>query len=162
MAAHASFSGLKKSPDRGAWGVYSSWSCKESSMTEHVHTLLLVKYVFLKTVLSVREALWIYRLQSLVAQKKAPGFDAEDLGSIPGSRKSSAEGNGIPLQYSCLENPMDGGAQQATVHGVAKSQTQLSNFTSLSLSLHSNFKRMVIFLSLGRMTQKFKNELLCP
>ena len=39
------------------------------------------------------------------------------------------EGNGTPLQYSCLENPMDGGAWQAAVHGVAKSQAQLSNFT---------------------------------
>ena len=38
------------------------------------------------------------------------------------------EGNGSPLQYSCLENPMDGGAWQAAVHGVAKSQTQLSDF----------------------------------
>ena len=39
------------------------------------------------------------------------------------------EGNGTPLQYSCLENPMEGAAQWAAVHGVAKSQTQLSNFT---------------------------------
>ena len=39
------------------------------------------------------------------------------------------EGNGNPLQYSCLENPMDGGAWGATVHGVAKSRTRLSNFT---------------------------------
>ena len=39
------------------------------------------------------------------------------------------EGDGTPLQYSCLENPMDGGACQATVHGAAKSQTQLSDFT---------------------------------
>ena len=39
------------------------------------------------------------------------------------------EGNGNPLQYSCLENPMDGGAWWATVHGVAKSRTRLSNFT---------------------------------
>ena len=39
------------------------------------------------------------------------------------------EGNVTPLQYSCLENPMDGGAWRATVHGVAKSQTQLSDFT---------------------------------
>ena len=39
------------------------------------------------------------------------------------------EGNGTPLQYSCLENPMDGGAWWAEVHGVAKSQTRLSDFT---------------------------------
>ena len=56
-------------------------------------------------------------------------YNAEDLGSIPGSGRSSGEGNGNPLQYSCLENPMDGGAWYAIVHGVAKSQTQLSDFT---------------------------------
>ena len=45
------------------------------------------------------------------------------------------KGNGNPLQYSCLENPMDRGARQAVVHGVAKSWTQLSNFTSLHFTL---------------------------
>ena len=44
-------------------------------------------------------------------------------------RKLLGEGSGTPLQYSCLENPMDGGAWQAAVHGVAKSQTRLSDFT---------------------------------
>ena len=44
------------------------------------------------------------------------------------------EGNGTPLQYSCLENPLDGGAWWAAVHGVAKSQTRLSDFTYFSLS----------------------------
>ena len=46
-----------------------------------------------------------------------------------GRNISNGEGDGTPLQYSCLENPMDGGAWQAAVHGVEKSQTQLSNFT---------------------------------
>ena len=52
-----------------------------------------------------------------------------DQHSIPGSGRSPGEGNGSPLQYSCLENPKDGGAWQATVHGVTKSHTRLSNFT---------------------------------
>ena len=47
-----------------------------------------------------------------------------DLGLTPGLGRSPGEGNGNPLQYSCLENPTDGGARQATVHGVAKSQIQ--------------------------------------
>ena len=47
----------------------------------------------------------------------------------PGLGRSPGEGNGNPLQYSCLENPMDGGAWWATVHGVAKSWTRLSGFT---------------------------------
>ena len=46
------------------------------------------------------------------------------------------EGNGTPLQYSCLENPMDGGARQAAVHGVTQSQTALSDFT-FTLHLHA-------------------------
>ena len=53
--------------------------------------------------------------------------NAGDLGSIPGSGPSYGEGNGNPCQYSCLENPMDSDAWQVTVHGVAKSQTRLSN-----------------------------------
>ena len=51
------------------------------------------------------------------------------------------EGNGIPLQYSCLENPMDGGAWWDAVHGVAKSQTQLSDFT-FTFQFHALEKEM--------------------
>ena len=50
-----------------------------------------------------------------------------DLGLIPGSERSPGEGNGNPLQYSCLENSMDRGAWRAIVYGVAKSRTQLSD-----------------------------------
>ena len=59
--------------------------------------------------------------------------NAEDLGSIPGLERSLGEGNGNPLQYSCLENPMGRGAWQTTAYGVIKSQTQLSDqhFTSV-------------------------------
>ena len=60
---------------------------------------------------------------------KASACNAGDPGSIPGSGRSPGEGNGNPLQQSCLENPMDGGAWWATVHGVAKGWTRLSNFT---------------------------------
>ena len=51
------------------------------------------------------------------------------------------EGNGNPLQYSCLENPMDGGAWKAAVHGVAKSQTRLSDFT-FTFHFHALEKEM--------------------
>ena len=51
--------------------------------------------------------------------------DLRDVGSNPGLGRSPGEGNGNPLQYSCLENPMDRGAWQATVHRVAKSQIRL-------------------------------------
>ena len=67
---------------------------------------------------------------SLVAQMvKHLAYNVGDLGFIPGSGRSSGEGNGNPLQYSCLENPMDREAWWATVHGVAKSGTWLSDFT---------------------------------
>ena len=51
---------------------------------------------------------------------KESACDAGDLGSIPGLGRSPGEGNGSPLQYSCLENPMDRGAWRAIVHGVAR------------------------------------------
>ena len=53
------------------------------------------------------------------AIKNSPA-NAGDMGSIPGPGRSSGKGKGNPLQYSCLENPMERGAWQATVHGVAK------------------------------------------
>ena len=73
-----------------------------------------------------------------VSDRKESACNAGDMGWIPGS---PGEGNGNPLQYSCLENPTDRGAWQATVHGVAKSQTGLSDqhfhflFSTLSIAL---------------------------
>ena len=61
------------------------------------------------------------------SEVKASACSVGYLGSVPGLGRSPGEGNGNPLQYSCLENPMDGGAWRATVHGVAKSQTWLSD-----------------------------------
>ena len=66
------------------------------------------------------------------SEGKESARNAGDPGSIPGSGTSPGEGNGNPLQCSCLENPMDRGAWRATVHGVAKSWTQLSNFYFIS------------------------------
>ena len=60
---------------------------------------------------------------------KASAYNAGDPGLIPGSGRSPGEGNGNPLQYYCLENSMDRGAWQATVHGVEKSWTRLNDFT---------------------------------
>ena len=54
---------------------------------------------------------------------KVSAYNVEDLGLILGSGRSSGEGNGNPLQYSCQEIPMDRGAREATVHAHAKSQT---------------------------------------
>ena len=65
---------------------------------------------------------------------KESACNAEDLGLIPGSGRSPGEGNGNPLQSSCLEISMERGTWWATVHGVVKSRTYLSNFHFTSLS----------------------------
>ena len=59
------------------------------------------------------------------SDSKESACNAGDLGSIPGSGRSPGEGNGNPLQYSCLENSMDRTTRQVIVHGVAKSRTRL-------------------------------------
>ena len=64
----------------------------------------------------------------LGSDNKESSCNAGDLGLIPGLERSPGEGNGNPLRYSCLENRVDGGSWQATVLGVAKSQTRLSDF----------------------------------
>ena len=78
---------------------------------------------------------------------KVTAYSAEDQGLIPGSGRSGEE-NGNPLQYSCLENPVDGGAWSAIVHGVAKSRTRLNDFTftrlSSLISLGVSFQRVVM------------------
>ena len=56
----------------------------------------------------------------MVKNSPANAGATRDMGSVPGSGRSPGEGNANPLQYSCLENPMDRGAWQATVHGVAR------------------------------------------
>ena len=61
------------------------------------------------------------------SDSKVTAHSAGDPGSIPGSGRSPGDGNGNPLQYSCLENSMDRRAWQSTVHGVAKSWTQLDD-----------------------------------
>ena len=64
---------------------------------------------------------------SVVKNLPANAREAGDMGLIPGSSRSPGGGNGNPLQYSCLENPIDRGAWWATVHGVTKNQRRLRN-----------------------------------
>ena len=85
--------------------------------------------------------------QFSIIQLRASAYNAEDLGSIPGSGRSPGEGNGKPLRYFCLENPMDGGTWEATVHGVTKSQTQLSDFTFTFLSISLGIMEQEVFSS---------------
>ena len=69
----------------------------------------------------------------VVKNPPASAGDRRDVGLRPGSGGSPGEGHGIPLQYSCLENPMDRGAWQATVYRVAKSQTWLNRLSTLGI-----------------------------
>ena len=70
---------------------------------------------------------WASQVALVVKNPPANAGDARDVSSVPGLGRSSGVGSGNPLQYSCLENSMDRGAWQATVHAVANSQTCLSN-----------------------------------
>ena len=83
---------------------YGPQGCKESDTTEQLHFHFQVVALVVKNL-------------------PASAEDIRDSGSILGLGRSPGEGNGNPLQYSCLENSMDGGAWWATVYGVAKSQT---------------------------------------
>ena len=79
----------------------------------------------------------------VVKNLPATAGDVRDVGSIPGLGRSPGEGHVNPLQYSCLENPMDGGAWWATVHRVAKSWTRLKQ-----LSMHAEKPTSLLCLPL--------------
>ena len=84
---------------------YNPQGHKESDTTERLHFLSL-SFTFMGFPVGL--------------EGKASACNAGDLGSIPGLGRSPGEGNGKPLQHSCLENPMDRGAWQATVHSVTR------------------------------------------
>ena len=74
----------------------------------------------------------------MVENLPASAGNLREVGSIPGSGRSPGEGNGNPLQYSCLENPIERGAWWAAVQGVVKSRTQLSMLMFLMRGLREN------------------------
>ena len=76
---------------------------------------------------TVIEYMWGFLGDAVVKNPPANVGDMRDMSLIPGLGRSPGEGNGNLLQYSCLENPMDRGAWWATVHGVTKSRTRLSD-----------------------------------
>ena len=86
---------------------------------------------------------WTYG-GTVVKNPPATAGDARDAGSIPGSEKPPGEGNGNPLQYSCLRNPMDRGAWWATFHGVTKSQTRLSTHAHTWNRIMDTERRLVV------------------
>ena len=88
-----------------------------------------------------------------MAQRAKNACNAGDQGSIPGSGRSSGERNGNPLQYSCLEKPMDGGAWRATVRGVTESDT--TEWLTLLLCYYDNFAAANKSLSIPPYTSMF-------
>ena len=77
-----------------------------------------------------QRSVWASQVALELTNPPANAGDVRDEGSIPGLGRSPGGGNGNPLQYSCVENPMDRGTWQATVHGVAKNRTPLRQFST--------------------------------
>ena len=114
----------------GEFHGLSPWGRKESDTTERLSLHSLDPHTSLQRLqagVCVCVCVYILKLALVVKNLPASAGDIRDAGSIPGSGRSPREGNGNPLQCSCLENSMDRGAWQATVHGVTKSRTRLSN-----------------------------------
>ena len=86
-------------------------------------------YHFWNYLIPYPHSLLAFQVAQVVKNPPASAGDAGDLGSIPGAGRPPRGGNGHPLQYSCLGNPMDRGAWRTAVHGVTKSQTRLSTHT---------------------------------
>ena len=98
----------------------------------HMVHIISKPWLHVKESLFILNSLSIYNIRgfpggTVVKNQPANAGDLRALASVPGLGRCPGEGNGNPLQYSCLENPMDIGAWWATAHGVAKSQTQLSD-----------------------------------
>ena len=86
---------------------------------------------------------------SFQSQRKAMTKNAQTTAQLHSSHTLVREGNGNPLQYSCLENPMDGGAWWAAVHEVAKTRTQVSDFTFFTFHFHTLEKEMATHSSVS-------------
>ena len=86
-----------------------------------------------------KKVFWASQVALVVKNPSANAGDSRGAGSVPGSGRSPGGGNGSPLQYSCLENPMDRGAWWATVHWVAKSRTRLKYLCTSQM--HSRTKK---------------------
>ena len=114
--------------------TFPSFFCILCFIFSHCETLIDLFLQIRSSTISILFLVFYFHLIDSLFQLDFPGGSdgkkrlptmGEDPGLIPGSGRSPREGNGNPLQYSCLENPMDGGAWWATVHGVIKSLAQL-------------------------------------
>ena len=103
---------------------------------------LNIVILLLSSLLETDEKRRTSQVALVVKKLLANAEDIKDTCSIPGSGRSPGGGHGNPLQYPCLENPMDRGAQWATVHGIPQSQTQLKR---LSMIRKMIFEKDMIF-----------------
>ena len=99
----------------------------------------LRKQQLLVSEFSIAPPKWAFQMALAV---KNPPADAGDWGSIPGLGRFPGGGHGNPLEYSCLENPMDRGAWRATVHGVAKSQTRPNDLAACPLNADGMYRAL--------------------
>ena len=87
---------------------------------------------------------WPSQLALMIKKPPANAGDVRDVGLIPGSRRSPGGGHGNPLQYSCLDNPMGGGAYWATVHRITKSQTRLKQLSTHASNKYFGLSKMFL------------------
>ena len=97
----------------------------QAAVNTHSLPVWQLEYVLAQPTWTAMGLLWASQVALVVKIPPANAGDVRDAGLIPRSGRSPGGGHGNPLQYSCLENPMDRGAWWATVHGVAKSRAQL-------------------------------------
>ena len=126
--------------DGGAWwaavyGVAQSWTgLKRLSRRRRSSSFWLSTEIAISNLINC--LIQFISLVPFIPSALPLNFFSYLSGIFQSSKQRIREGNGTPLQYSCLENPMDGGAWKAAVHGVAKSRTRLSDFTSLFTFMH--------------------------
>ena len=126
-------------PSMGSHRVGHDWSDLAAAYTSNEYDINFLRKTHLYAFVTPRwqmrvaqEGKWslnkLTPITFLGSDNKEFTCEAGDVGSIPGCRRSPGRGHGNPLQYFCLENPMDRGAWRAIVHGVAESDTWLSDF----------------------------------
>ena len=107
--------------------------------------------------------MWASQFVLVVKNPPANAGDPGDAGAITGSGRFPGVGNDNPLQYSCLENSMDRGGWQATVHGATESQTQLSNqahthtHSNMGKTVGQNVVKMVPNISIAKISIEYIN-----
>ena len=118
------------------WDFHLGKLKKKSSHRGYCILIIYIKCWYYKN------NIWLgFPYGTVVKNLPADTRDIKDVGSIPGSERSPGVGNDNALQYSCLGNPMDRVAWQATVHGITKRQTQLSNFPHKIYNHWRNFRK---------------------